>query len=130
MTGGPRWLDDRERGDANISAVLLWPAVLVVVWLALQAGLYFFGRQAALGAAEMGASAARVYPVSAERGRSTSTRFVAEAAGSLVTDPLVEVEIAATSVRVRVTGTAVSLLPGLVLTVAQESVQPLEGLVP
>lgn len=124
------WWRERERGDANISAVLLWPAVLAIVWLSLQTGLWMFARQVALSAAEQGAQAARSQPVSTARANTAAAGFMAAAGRGLVTDPAVTASITGGSMRVQVTGTAISLLPGVTFTIHQESVQPLERITP
>lgn len=124
------WRRERERGDANISAVLLWPAVLAIVWLSLQTGLWMFARQVALSAAEQGAQAARTQPVSTARAGTTAAGFMAAAGRGLVTGPAVTATITGGSMRVQVTGTAISLLPGVTFTIHQESVQPLERITP
>lgn len=124
------WWREGERGDANISAVLLWPAVLAIVWLSLQTGLWMFARQVALSAAEQGAQAARAQPVSTARADTAATGFMAAAGRGLVTDPAVTTSITGGSMRVQVTGKAISLLPGVTFTIHQESVQPLERITP
>lgn len=124
------WWHARERGDVNISAALLWPVMLAIIWLSLQTGLYFFGRQVALSAAEQGAATARSQPVSTTRANTAATTFMASAAGGLVTDPQVTTTVQGASVRVQVTGNAVSLVPGVTFTIHQESVQPIERITP
>ena len=47
-----------ERGAATVEVVLLFPAMILMVWIALGAGMYHWGRTAALNAAQTGAAAA------------------------------------------------------------------------
>lgn len=124
------WWRDRERGDVNISAVILWPLMLGIIWLALQVGCYFYGRQVALSAAQQGASVARTQPVSIDRATAAAERFVTATAGGFVSDPQITATVEGPNVRVVVTAAAVSLVPGIRFTVHQESLQPIEQITP
>lgn len=124
------WWHDTERGDVAISVAILWPVMLALVWLCLQTGLYFYGRQVALAAAEQGAQAARTEPVSTARADDAATRFVASVGGAWVANPQVTAELQGDAVRVTVRGDAISLLPGITFGIEQESVMPLERIAP
>ena len=117
-----------EAGEATISSVILWPVMLLLVWLVIQGALLFFGRTLALSAAEQGAQAARLRPVSTARAQTAAQDFLTAAGTGLVFNPQVKATTDTTSIRVEVTATAVSLIPGLPLRIHQESVQPLEQL--
>ena len=47
-----------ERGSVSIQMVVLMPVLFAIAFTGLQAGLYFYGRSAALAAATTGARAA------------------------------------------------------------------------
>jgi hypothetical protein len=100
--------------------------MLMLVWLVIQGALLFFGRTLALSAAEQGAQAARLRPVSTARAQTAAQDFLTAAGTGLVVNPQITATTDTTSVRVEVT--AVSLIPGLPLRIHQESVQPLEQL--
>lgn len=125
-----RMLDHPVAGEATISTVLLWPVVLALIWLLTQAALVYVARNLALSAAEQGAQAGRVLPASPARGALTAAGFLATAGSGLVRNPHISATADAGTVRVQVDATAISLLPGLPLTVHQESVQPIEQLPP
>lgn len=49
-----------ERGSTTIEMVIVFPVVMSILWLALQAAIGYYGRTAALAAAESGARASAV----------------------------------------------------------------------
>jgi len=125
-----RLLGTASAGEATVSTVILWPVVLLLIWLITQAAFVYFGRSIALAAAEQGAQTARLQPVSTARGQQAAAQFLEAAGSGLLLTPHVEATTGQATVRVQVDASAVSLLPGLRLTIHQESVQPLEQLSP
>jgi Flp pilus assembly protein TadG len=115
-----------DAGEASISVVLLWPVVLLLVLVIIQASLVFFARSIALSAAEQGAQAARLEPASASSGQQAATTFLSSAASGLLVAPTAQASVTATSVRVQVNGQAASLVPGLQVPIHQESTQARE----
>jgi Flp pilus assembly protein TadG len=56
---GKRWLIGSERGVSTVELAVLAPALLMLCMLIIQFGLWFNARQAALAAAQAGATVAR-----------------------------------------------------------------------
>jgi Flp pilus assembly protein TadG len=105
--------------------VVLMPLMFAIAFTGLQAGLFFYGRSAALSAATTGARAA------AAEGGTTAACHQAAAAfltslGDVLTNPEINCARTATTVTVRVAGTTLSVIPGWHPRVAQESAQRAE----
>ena len=106
---------------------ITFPAVLLLVMTLIQAALWFYARSIALGAAQEGARAGRVQPVSTGRAQSAAEDFLEQTAQDLLTGREVTVTGSPASIEVTVTGTSLSLLPGLSgWSVTQTAVGPVE----
>ncbi|MFE9812496.1 TadE/TadG family type IV pilus assembly protein [Streptomyces sp. NPDC005548] len=119
------WTNDR--GDTSIQMAIVFPFVLLATVAVVQASMWFYARQIALTAAREGLTAARVYEAGPAEGRARAASVLGRSAG----DSLVGYSVAAGSdgqrVQVRVTGTAMSMLPGLPgLHVSQSASGPVE----
>ena len=120
----------RIRGDRGASAIeftLVAPALLLFIFLSIQAGLYFYGRAVAEQAAREGVSRLRLAQTQAiSDGIRDDVQTSVEAYASLVgRETLLEPEAQTTydaatgKVSVTVTGKVIVLVPGLDLTVTQ-----------
>jgi Flp pilus assembly protein TadG len=118
------------RGDRGASAVemaILAPALLLIIFFAVQAGLYYYGRAVAIQAAREGVSQLRLAQddVTADAiggDVRVRTRDFAIAVGrETLTSPKVEstYDGDAGAVSVTVTGQVITLVPGLDLTVTE-----------
>jgi Flp pilus assembly protein TadG len=117
---GRRWDDDR--GDAAIQMAIIYPVVLLAAIAVIQASMWYYARQIALTAAREGVTAARAYQASPADGAARAH----EVLGSLRS---VSVTAGSTGerVRVQVTGTAQSMIPGIAgLTITQTASGPVE----
>ncbi len=104
-----------------------FPVVLLLVVTLIQTALWFYARSIALGAAQEGAREGRVQPVSTARAESAAASFLDQTAQDLLTDRTVTVAGSPTSIEVTVTGTSISLVPGLSgWSVTQTAVGPVE----
>ncbi|WP_371648022.1 MULTISPECIES: TadE family protein [unclassified Streptomyces] len=106
---------------------IIFPFVLLATLAVIQASLWFYARQIALTAAREGLTAARAYQSPPADGAARARGVLGRSAG----DSLRGYSVVATSngqrVRVRVSGTALSILPGLPgLRVTQSASGPLE----
>jgi len=114
-----------ERGSASVQMVVIMPLMFGIAFTGLQAGLYFYGRSAALSAATTGARAA-----AAEGGTTIACHQAAAAfldsLGDVLNTTRVDCTRTATTVTVRVAGTSLSVIPGWTPQVAQEAVQQVE----
>ncbi|EFE72355.1 TadE/TadG family type IV pilus assembly protein (plasmid) [Streptomyces viridosporus] len=122
---GRRWADDR--GDAAIQMAIVYPVVLLVAIAVIQASMWYYARQIALTAAREGVAAARAYQASPADGAARAREVLGRTAG----DSLHSVSVTAGStgerVRVQVTGTAQSMIPGIAgLTITQSASGPVE----
>lgn len=118
-----------DRGSASVELVILLPALFAVMFLGMQASLFFHARTVAIAAAQEGARAA-----GGERGREAdgliaATTFVAEAGGDnvlrRVTSTAVRTQTTAT---VTVEGVSLSVIPGWEPVVRQSATFVVERL--
>ncbi|GLX05709.1 TadE/TadG family type IV pilus assembly protein [Microbispora sp. NBRC 16548] len=119
-------MNGRERGSATLEAALVYPALLLLVLLAINAALWFHARNLALAAAQEGLRAGRAYGSSLSAGQATAERFIQQVGGSFLTSAKVSVERTADSLSVAVSGQAISLIPLLPLDVEQVARAPVE----
>lgn len=116
-----------ERGAASVELAVTFPVVLLLVMTLIQAALWFYARSVALGAAQEGAREGRVQPVSTARAQSAAEGFLDQTAEDLLTGRDVTVAGSPSSIEVTVTGTSISLFPGLSgWAVTQSAVGPVE----
>src|SRR6476659_9334368 len=70
-----------ERGSASIQMVLLLPVLFTVMFLGMQAALFYHARSVAIAAAQEGARASSVEDGSSGVGAAAAVSFVAAAGG-------------------------------------------------
>jgi Flp pilus assembly protein TadG len=126
---GRTWRDDR--GEASLQMAIVFPVVLLATVAVVQASMWYYARQIALTAAREGAAAARAYQAGPSDGAARARSVLARTAG----DSLRGYSVTATSngerVSVQVTGTAVSMIPGLSgLRISQSASGTVERWVP
>lgn len=103
----------RDSGAAAVELAILWPAVLLVVFGAVQLATYFTARTVALSAAQVAVATERQYGAAPGAGRDRAGQFLAGAGDWLVAaevDPPVRT---GEEVVVTVRGEALPVLPGL-----------------
>ncbi|MGW7063531.1 TadE family protein [Streptomyces sp. NPDC054904] len=107
---------------------IVFPFVILITVAVVQAAMWFFARNIALTAAREGVAAARVYQAPESAGAARARETLGRIAGDSLSDPTVSTTgSTATEVRVTVTGTAPSLIPGLSgLSVSQSAGAPRE----
>lgn len=115
----------RERGSTSIQTVILWPLVLLVMFIGVQGGLWYLGRSAAFSAAQEGARAA-----AAERGTAGDGITAARNFLSTSTVGLSAVEVTgsrnAAEATITVRADAASLIPGFDPAIVQTVALPTE----
>ena len=118
----------RDDGSASLEIAILGPALLLLVFAVVQAGLWFYARSLALAAAQEGVAAARAYEASGDAGVARARSFLDRAAGdSLQAATVSRAGSTETTVRVEVRGRALSVLPGVPgLPVSQAAQAPVE----
>lgn len=126
--------DATERGGAtSVQMALLWIAMLTLIMAVVQVALVFYAEQLALTAAQDGLRTGRYFDaVSAEQARHDAEAFLERAAGSTLAATTVSADLddAAGTLRVTVTGDALSVVPGLRLQVSKEAVGAVERITP
>ncbi|MFD9356448.1 TadE/TadG family type IV pilus assembly protein [Streptomyces sp. NPDC060031] len=117
-----------QRGEASIQMAIVFPFVILVTVAVVQASMWFFARNLALTAAREGVAAARVYQAPEGAGAARARETLGRLAGDSLAGSTVSTSgSTATEVRVTVTGTAPSLIPGLSgLSVSQSASAPRE----
>jgi Flp pilus assembly protein TadG len=101
-----------DGGSATVELVVLFPALLGLIFIVVQAGLHYYARSVALAAAQEGARAAAVQGGSAGTGQAAAQAFVARAGAELLGGSSTTATRSATEVTVTVTGRSMSLVPG------------------
>lgn len=103
-----------DRGSATLEVAVLAPVLLLLVFSVVQAGLWFYARSLALTAAQEGVAAARTYGGTPALGVTRATAFITRSASSSLHGSSVTSRgSSATQVRIVVTGTSLSVLPGV-----------------
>lgn len=116
-----------ERGSVAIQMVFVLPALFAVMFLGVQASLYYHARSVALAAAEEGAREAAGQTGSRDSGVAVAKAFLLDAGGEdVMTDTNVAGTRSAISATVTVTGTTLSVIPGWKGTVTQRASMPVE----
>ena len=116
-----------DRGSVTLEVSILAPVLLLVVFTIIQVGLWSYARSLALGAAQEGVAAGRAYGAPADAGRARAQSFLDTTAGDSLVGSAVTSTATAASLRVEVTGRALSVLPGVPgLPVRQHAEGPIE----
>ncbi len=107
----------RERGSLSLELSFLAPVVMLSLFMTIQAGLYFFARDAALTAAQQGVEAARVQGASLAEGEARTQGLLNRSGGSIT-----GADVSGSSgalVQITVTGHVDTWIPGLSLALSQ-----------
>lgn len=119
----------RERGSTSIQMVMLMPALFAIMFLGMQAALWYHARSVAIAAAQEGARQAGAQNGSAGTGISDAASFVSDAGGNdVLAGASVTGSRSATAATITVTGTSMSVIPGWTITVRQSATVPVERL--
>jgi Flp pilus assembly protein TadG len=121
----------RRRGsDAGVTALMtamLMPAVIFLMMLVVQAGLYYHARQRATAAADRAVAAARTPSGTESSGRDAAQLFLD---GAPLDEASVQVDRGVDQVEATVSGYAPELLPGLRWRVEVNAAAPAERFIP
>ncbi len=112
----------------SLELVVVFPAVLLVLFLGVQIALYFHARNVALAAAQEGLRAARAENGSAALGGQRAYSFIRDAGGSSVlTAVSVDESRTPTQASITVAGSALEVIPFLPMPrVRQTATGPVE----
>ena len=118
-----------ERGSVSMQVVILLPLLFSIMFLGLQAALFYHARTVAIAAAQEGARAAGSETGSAGEGIAAAAAFIAAAGGAdVIEGASVSGSRSATTATVTVRGTSLSVLPGWSPRVTQSATMPVERL--
>lgn len=117
-----RW--DTDEGSTTTELVLILPAVLLVILLAVQFGLWLHAAQVVEAAAQQGLEAAQAEDGSAFAGQAAANGFLAEAGG--VRDPSTAATRDTQTAGVTVRAAAPEVVPGVELAVSAAASGPVE----
>lgn len=122
---GRRWGDDR--GDASLQMAIVFPFVLLTTIAVIQASLWYYAREIALTAAREGLTAARAYQASPADGTARAQEVLGRSAGDSLRGYRVSASNDGQRVRIQVSGSALSMIPGLSgLKITQSASGPVE----
>ncbi|GAB3769953.1 Flp pilus assembly protein TadG [Nocardioides ginsengisegetis] len=107
--------------------MILLPVLFAVMFLGMQAALYFHARTVAIAAAQEGARAAGAEHGEAAEGTRAADAFVAEAGGDdVLRDATATADRTTTTATVTVRGISLSVIPGWNPVVHQSATVPVE----
>lgn len=115
-----------ERGAASTELVLATPALLFLIMLLVQTGLWFHAQHVAQAAAQEGLQATRVEHGTEAAGTAQANEFLDQTASEILLDRSVVVARGADIASVEITGTAVNVVPGLQFSVTEYAEGPVE----
>ncbi|MFF7145723.1 TadE family protein [Streptomyces sp. SID2888] len=122
---GRRWRDGR--GDTSIQMAIIFPFVLLATVAVIQASMWYYARQIALTAAREGLTTARAYQSSPADGAAQARNVLGRTTGDSLRGYSVSASSDGQRVRVQVSGTALSMIPGVSgLQVTQSASGPVE----
>lgn len=120
-----------EAGAASVAqVVLVAPVLLLTLMLIVQFALFFHARNVAENAAQEGAAVARRYDGSDDAARRRAADYLDQVAGETLSSTQVGASRSAEVASVTVSGTVVTLVPGLRLSVSESATGPVERYVP
>jgi len=122
----PARLGAADRGAVTVQMVTLLPALMVMMFLGVQAALVYHARTVAVAAAQEGARAAAGLTSSTKDGRAAAAAFVDDAASGMFTADSITVDRTVEVVRVQVVGTSASVVPGWTVRITQSASAPVE----
>jgi Flp pilus assembly protein TadG len=102
-----------QDGSASTQLVLATPALLTLLMLIVQTGLWFHACHLAHAAAQEGARAARIEAGTAAAGRARAEAFLDALAAGVLFDRRVTASRTLDSAHIQVTGHVVGVIPGL-----------------
>ncbi len=117
-----------DRGSTSLQLVIVFPAVLALIFGGVQTALYFYARNVAIAAAQEGARAAGAQTGSAGAGTAAAADFIARAGGpDALPASSVSGSRSATTATVTVRGRSLSLVPGYAgIDITQSASVPVE----
>jgi len=118
-----------DRGSVSIELVILLPVLFAVMFLGMQAALFYHARTVAIAAAQEGSRAAGGEHGTESDGATAASDFVDEVGGDdVLPGASATADRTTTTVTVTVTGHSLSVIPGWNPVVKQSASLPVERL--
>lgn len=109
--------------------LILLPALFAIMFLGVQAALYYHARTVAIAAAQEGARAAGAEHAAAADGVGAARSYLEDAGGqSILEHPRVSADRTPVTATVTITGTSLSVIPGWTPSVRQSASVTVERL--
>lgn len=116
-----------DTGSITLEIVIAFPVAMLGVLLSINAALWYHARDIALAAAQEGVRTGRAYHANPAAGGPTAVAFARTVGHGLLLDPSADTHgTTSTTVVIHVRGQAVSLVPGLHLSIDQVARGPIE----
>ncbi|WP_228769809.1 TadE/TadG family type IV pilus assembly protein [Actinokineospora alba] len=119
-----------ERGAVSAELVVATPLLLLMLLAIVQLALWSHATHIAQAAASQGLAVARAQSGTAAAGSASAQQMLDQLARGPLTGAAVATDRTTTTVSIRITGTATSVIPFLSLPVHAEAVGPVERWVP
>lgn len=119
-----------DAGGATAELVIAMPLLLFIIMFIVQAGVWMHATHITQAAATRAATTAAGYGATASAGRTAGNDTLAAIGSGVLGNPSVSVTRTATEVRVEVSGTAQTVVPGIRWTAKAVVVRPVERFVP
>ncbi|MCR6033641.1 pilus assembly protein [Nocardioides sp. zg-579] len=117
-----------ERGSVSIELVVLLPALFAVMFLGMQAALYYQAKTVAIAAAQQGARATGGEQGGESDGVGAANDFLKEAGGEdVLAVTSTSARRTATTATVTVSGFSLSVIPGWKVRITQSASVPVEN---
>ncbi|MET9396122.1 TadE family protein [Kitasatospora sp. NPDC002965] len=108
-----------DRGAVSLELAIIFPAVMLAIFMIIQTGLWYHARSVALSAAQRGVERARVQGATIAQGTGAASDFLDRAGGGIAQRAVTGSDGA--TVRIEVSGRVETWIPGLSLTVRQHA---------
>ena len=115
-----------ERADASVEAVLVVPVLLFLIFVVVQAGLWYHAHQVVEAAAQEGVQAGRVDGATAMDAEDRARAFVSRISPTIAATTTVHAARTASETSVVVTGAVQPVIPGMRLNAIGRAGAPTE----
>ncbi|SRR6266498_631766 len=102
---------DQQRGSVTLELVVIFPVLMLLVWVGMQLVLVLFANRVALSAAQEGVRAARAHSGTVAAAEQRTHRSLDQLGNTLLLHPQVQASRTAEIARVEVAGHAQQLVP-------------------
>lgn len=116
-----------ERGSSSLELVIVFPAIMLIIFGGITAALFFHARNVAQAAAQEGLREATAVNGTGRAGEQRARQFIDNAGGrDVLQDVTITRDVAANWATVTVEGRSLTLLPGMTLRIEQSATGPVE----